>query len=114
MKYQNLAEEFIKEKLIKGPAAWDVALVEDFARWLDSQQKTHPRDKCEMAGCKKCDYTELDFQQKSGGKKKIEKLYGIFRKIIVGKEVFYGLTKDGADKLLDKLNELVKAHNENL
>lgn len=141
-KFELLAEQYAKEKwpndeIAEGWAHFDIM---NFALWLDDQQKSGGKDccyKCKDRDCedeikrttansiwscpchrglKLCEICkEFACQcQKSGGKKKIEKLYGIFRKIIVGKEVFYGLTKDGADKLLDKLNELVKAHNENL
>ena len=95
-KFELLAEQFIIECAKNS--------------WLDSQQKTHPRDKCEMAGCKKCDYTELDFQQKSGGKKKIELLGEPWIEEKADSRTYHPTLKE----LVDKLNELIKDRNENL
>ena len=93
MNYQKLCEQFIKENWIE---TWslrerDEEKIRDFAKWLDDQQK-------------------------SGGKKKIEEL----KEIEIGelkqgnKTIGEYLKTNGARKLFDKLNQLIKSHNENL
>lgn len=104
MKYQKLCEQFIKEKWI---GSWssrerDEEKIKSFASWLDSQSLSNLAKSISEGVFEKAD------QQKSGGKKKIEEL-----------ELPFGWVWDKSGPsfnkmIFDKLNQLIKSHNENL